>query len=522
MNPLSGTWDARRFFFAALALSLIFRLWLAHVLPFTGDEGYFLWWAQWPDWGYHDHPPMIGWLTAPFIKVSQEAWWLRLPIILYPALIAGMTVSLLRPRGETLAWSAATLVLLAPGNVWNVLVTTDTPLIVFSVLSGYGWLMARRAEAADESPWRWYVLAGFGLLGAVLSKYFVALLGFAYLIDTLVRPGKRKFGGLLLVYAMTLPGLALMAWWNAGNCWPNIMFNFYNRSHKGNTGLSWKTPLMYAGVLLYLLTPLFFWHLHRSCAAIKARFAEPEGRALIFLGFVPLFLYGGLSLIRSIGLHWPLSFVPFLLVLLATSVSEQQLRKLVHFFAAVAVLHVIIAGIISVIPLERWKNSGMYPGIVLTVRPHAVLDHLEPYRDHVWMMDGYSNAVTLGINTFARDPDGKPNYIGVFGIGSGHARHDDILTDVRALDGRKIAVLRKTPPNLDQDYRPYFRQIELKTFEVAGATFYLVLGEGFNYAQYRDVILADIRRQYYAIPPALPQTACYFCDRYFPGQPCQR
>ena len=40
MNPLSGTWDARRFYFAALALSLIFRLWLAHVLPFTGDEGY--------------------------------------------------------------------------------------------------------------------------------------------------------------------------------------------------------------------------------------------------------------------------------------------------------------------------------------------------------------------------------------------------------------------------------------------------------------------------------------------------
>src|SRR5690606_3435972 len=159
------------------------------------------------------------------------------------------------------------------------------------VLSGFGWLLARRAEAAGQSPWRWYLLAGFGLLGAVMSKYFAALLGFAYLVVTVVRPGKRKFGGLLLVYAMTLPCLALMAWWNAAHCWPNIMFNFYNRSHKGNTGLSWKTPLEYAAILLYLLTPPCLWYLQRKRATILEYFQAQEGRALILLGFVPLALF---------------------------------------------------------------------------------------------------------------------------------------------------------------------------------------------------------------------------------------
>jgi hypothetical protein len=49
-----------------------------------------------------------------------------------------------------------------------------------------------------------------------------------------------------------------------------------------------------------------------------------------------------------------------------------------------------------------------------------------------------------------------------------------------------------------------------------------VLGSGFDYARYRDVILTQIKQLYYAVPPALPQTTCYFCDRYFPGQKCQR
>lgn len=522
MSFTSDAWSPRRIFPIALLLTLAFRFWFAAILPFTGDEAYFIWWGQWPDWGFYDHPPIIGWMLALLLQVSHAEWWLRLPVILQPAILAWMTAAFLRPRGETVAWGAALLVLLAPGNVWNVLITTDTPLVYFSVLSGFGWLLARRAEAAGQSPWRWYLLAGFGLLGAVMSKYFAALLGFAYLVDTVVRPGKRKFGGLLLVYAMTLPGLALMAWWNAGHCWPNVMFNFYNRSHKGNTGLSWKTPLEYAAILMYLLTPACLWYLQRKRAAIREYFQAPEGRALILLGFVPLALFAPLSLVRGIGLHWVLSFVPFVLILLVLCIDQTQLRKVWRFFAGFAILHVIVVVAITYTPMERWQNTKYYPGIVLTVKPQLLLDQLQPYADYTWMMDGYSNAVTLGVNTYVRDPDGQPRYIGVFGVGSSHARHDDILTDLRALDGGKIAVLRKSAPNLDVEYRPYFEQITHKTFDIHGATFHLILGQGFRYAHYRDVILADIKQQYYAIPPALPQTACYFCDRYFPGQPCQR
>jgi hypothetical protein len=321
---------------------------------------------------------------------------------------------------------------------------------------------------------------------------------------------------------MTLPGIALMAWWNAGHCWGNIMFNFYNRHHKGIVGLSWQNPALYAGMMLYLLTPACFWYLARQRTRVAGLLGNSESRALVLIGTIPLLVFAPLSLVRSIGLHWVLSFLPFILIALALSASPAQLHTLRRFFVACALLHVALIVVLANTPIERWQNTKYYPSLVLTVESQKVLDQLDPYSEYTWMMDGYSNAVTLGINTYARNAEGRPHYIGVFGEASSHARHDDILTDMRSLDGGKIAILRKTEPKLDIEYTPYFQQVELKTFEVRGARYWLVLGDGFNYLHYRDVILARVKRLYYAIPPALPQTACYFCDRYFPGQPCKR
>lgn len=174
-----------RLFAAALALTLAFRFWLAFVFPITGDEAYFIWWGKLPDWGFYDHPPMIGWWLAGLLAISDSEGWLRLPQVIQPALLAlavrWMWPQLWPEQAARRDW-VALLVLLAPVNVWNVFVTTDTALVYFAVLSGLAWLRAAR----DDSP-RWYVASGVLLAGAVLSKYFVALLGFAYLIDVLRR-----------------------------------------------------------------------------------------------------------------------------------------------------------------------------------------------------------------------------------------------------------------------------------------------------------------------------------------------
>lgn len=513
-------WQPRQGFFLLLLLTLAFRFWLAANLPISGDEAYFIWWGQIPDWGFYDHPPMIGWWLAAMLKFGASEWWLRLPSVVQPAIIAVGIAAWLLPHGRNLAWGAASLVLLAPASIINVIITTDTPLIYFSAMAVLGWLYARRAEAEWRSPWRAYVFAGIGLAGAILSKYFAVFLGFAFLVDTLYRPSRQKSAGLILVYALTLPGIALMAWWNAGHCWTNVMFNFFNRHTEGNAGWSWTTPLMYIGTLLYVLTPAFFWQSFRQYRIVRALTNQREARALAILALLPLFLFGLMSLAKKVGLHWVLSFVPFALAWLACRLDERRLRSLVRFFVGFALLHMVVIIGLATQPLERWKDKSFYPGLILTFESQQLLDQLQPYADYNWMMDGYSNAVIMGYNTHVRTA-GEPRYIGVFGPASSHARHDDILTDFRALDGRNIAILRKTAPG-DNEYAPYFNSVEFKQFEIRGARFYLILGQGFNFAAYRDEILAPVRSQHYAIPAGLPQTACYFCDRYFPSLPCQR
>ena len=501
----AGDGAARRQFFLLLAATLAFRLWLAAAMPITGDEAYFIWWGRFPDWGFYDHPPMIGWWLAALLAVADAEWWLRLPAVLLPGVLAFGVVWQVEAWGVRRGWLAGAACLLLPAHVWNVFITTDTPLIYFSFFSALAFLRAVR----DDAP-RFYLLAG-ALLGlAFLSKYFAVLLGVAYVGHLLWRPTRGKALGLALVVAAALPFAAINLWWNWAHCWANLMFNLYNR-HEG-AGLSWKTPLLYAAMLAYLLTPPLAWLLWRR----RAAGAVPAGarQALPLIALAPLALFALLSPVRTIGLHWVLSFLPLALILLAVSVDGGTLRRLLRFLAAFAGLHVAAIAVVAQLPLETWKSSRLYDGIVLTFESQRLIEQLRPHEnDFVLASDGYSNAVTLGYN--AR------RYLPVFGEASSHARHDDILTDFRALDGRNILVLRKTPPAA-ADYAPYFAELEIRRFELRGATYFMVLGRRFDFAAYRERILAKVRDRYYAIPAWLPPGACYFCERYFPGTACRK
>ena len=497
----------RRGFFLLLLATLLFRFWLAAAAPMTGDEAYFIDWGRRPDWGFYDHPPMIGWWLALLLKVSQASWWLRLPIVVQPAILALATAAFLRSRGEEAAWLAATLVLLAPASVLGAFITTDTPLIYFSFFSALAFIRAAR----DEDP-RFYLLAGLLLGGAFLSKYFAVLLALAYAAHALYLPNRRKLIGLGLVAFGALPGPLINLWWNMGHCWANIMFNVYNRH--GDAGWSWKTPAIYAGTIVYVLTPWALWALARRRAWLAAFAGQVEGRALLLVGVLPLALFAVMSLVKLIGLHWVLSFVPFVLMAAALAADVPSRATLRRYFLGFAALHVAGALVVAALPVETWKGSRLYDGIVMTVKTRELLDRIEPFaRDYAFAADGYSPASTLSFNA--------GRYFFVFGEASSHARHDDILTDFRALDGRNILVFRKSLPR-EAEYRPYFREVELKSFSLHGATFHLVLGRGFDYAAYRDAVLAKMRDRYYAIPAWLPQTGCYFCERYFPGRACSK
>ena len=306
------------------------------------------------------------------------------------------------------------------------------------------------------------------------------------------------------------------------------MFNLYNRH--ADAGLSWKTPLLYGTTLLYVLSPVALAQLARSRGWAVAAWRDASSRFFVIACALPLALFAALSAVKLVGLHWVLSFVPFFFIAAALVLSREQLRSSVVFLGLFSLVHVAVILAAGALPLEYWKGVRQYDGIVFHFRISDVVREIESYRGEFELAaDGYSLAVTAsyyrrrmavtGLRSAAPAADWRQAYVFVFGAASSHARHDDILTDFRRLEGRNILVLRKNVPD-DRDYRPYFRSVEYRSFALSGASFHLVLGRGFDYAAYREGVLAPVRDRYYRIPSYLPQGRCYFCERYFAAPVC--
>ncbi len=499
--------QVRSLFLRVLALTFLIKLGLAAVLPLSGDEAYFIVWARHLDFGYYDHPPMVAWILAPLLPLVHAAWWVRLPALLFSSAVGVLVYRLLRPWGvERAAWTA-TLFLLWPFDWMNVLITTDTPLILFVFLSGWSMVHAVRSDSR-----RAYALAGFWLGCAFLSKYFAVVYGlglfgwFAFTAD-----GRRRWRGALWLALCALPEVVVNVYWNMTHCWDNILFNLYNRN-AGSTFSLHNTGL-YLVTVLYLATPPVLWAWWRDRRDVVPG-AVTENRLYAFLFWVPTAFFLLLSLGKTIGLHWVLAFYPFLFLMIGLRTSGPRLRGLVRFMLGLAVVHALVLSVIVTAPAAWWQSTRFYSGYVLLVHPQSVLAAVRPFADGFRLAtNDYSTSALMSWHA------GQEYF--VFGPGSKHARQDDMTTDFRALAGRNILVFDKSPTPLTQ-YAPYFRHVEQRRIIVDGAVFYLARGYGFDYPAYRQGVLARVRAQYYRVPDWLPMLRCGFCERYFAAPVCAR
>jgi 4-amino-4-deoxy-L-arabinose transferase-like glycosyltransferase len=499
MRPGSAELSVPRWLLIAGLGSLLFRGWLAVALPITGDEAYFYWWGVYPDWGYYDHPPMVGWLIAAMrALLSDTLWAIRLPVVLLPAAIGALLWWALAAVDRTRAAWAVLLFWLAPINWLNVLITTDTPLIFWSVASACCLLIAERRPRLDGRAWGLYALSGLLLGAAFLSKYFSVVLGLAY-FAYFVLFRRDRFAAFAVLVLCALPGPAINIAWNIEHCWSNIMFNLINR----NAGevFTWKKPVTYLAMMVYLVSPVAAWLSWKHRDSLGATFRSH--RLLGCLVVVPLLFFALLSYKKVIGLHWVMSFYPFGFAFIAFGLPAQRLRACAIGLAVLTGLHVIAVVGVAMTPLERWQLISLYKSIVRTVKTAEMLKQVDA-PGVVLMANAYTPASTYAY--------ALRRYVPVFGVGKFHARQDDLLVDYRTYQGQTIRIVRTDRPKLEE-YSPYFDTVELLTFQQSGITFYAVEGKGFRYQAYRDGPLTDVLNRYYRIPEALPLAACAYCER---------
>src|SRR5438552_13636722 len=353
---------------------------------------------------------MIGWLLALLLKLSRAEWVLRLPVTLLPFALAAGIHRMLRGADETKAALAALAFILLPANVWGVLITTDTPLIFFCFASAFAfWLGIVRRSA------RWQALAGIFLGLAFLSKYFAVLLGLSSGAHVALSPrGQRDWRALALVVLCSLPFAAVNLWWNYEHCWANLMFNLYNRH--GAAGWSWKTPLIYAVSVLYVLSPVALWQLAREHRRVAGALGEPATRFFALAFALPFGFFAVLSAVKLIGLHWMLAFVPFFFVAAGGLLSREQLLRSVLYLGAFSALHVAAILAAAMLPLDTWKNARFYDGIVYYARLPEILREMETYAEEFdFATDGYSMSAVASFHSRRR--------VAVFGGAALYASH---------------------------------------------------------------------------------------------------
>lgn len=497
--------ETKRFFTVVLLSTLLLKLLIAYTLPFTTDEAYFYIWGLAPDYGFYDHPPMVGWIYWIMQQVSHAPGWLRLPSVLLTTFIGWGIYRLVARKNEQMGLLAGILYMIMPVNLYGILISTDTSLVFWMFLS-----VAAFYIAVEKDSRGWFAIAGIFLGMAVLSKYFSALLGFAYLIYFLIfSRNKKGLTNLFIVYLFTLPAVLLNLAWNYDNCWSNYMFNFVNR-HDRSSGFSLYTFFGYILMWVYLLVPPVIYYAYKQRKKILALRATPE-RVFLIAFFIPIVLFQLLSLFKVIGLHWVLGFYPFIFILMGLVLDKQQLRNSIKVVMVISVLH--IAAIMTVIstPLSFVKpGDDYYHEVVIGTQPEKFLQAIAPHRNDFHLATvSYSSAAMM---TFYAGEN-----VSVIGLGSSHARHDDIMTDYRQMDKKNILVFFESKEALEP-LVSLFDTVEFNQVKIEDAEFHILLGKGFNYEKYRQDYLSIIKNRYYQIPRVLPKGECYFYQRYFPAE----
>jgi len=288
----------------------VLRLVLAAHTELLPEEAYYWTYAQHPAWGYYDHPPMVGWvIRAGTALLGNTETGVRTANIALAALACVLLVLTTRRWfDESTAIWAGLLFMLTPifaGTAF--LVTPDGPLIVFWLLTLYA---ITRAVACD-SAW-WWLLAGIGFGGALLSKYYGLLLAPSLLLFLLWSPEYRHWlvrWQPWVALALALALFSPVVWWNAHHEWASFAFQTSRTSTTAKGG----NPLVQFGefwlVLIVILTPPVFALFALTVRRAVCRGWLGAGRTVnwnfVAAFALPLFaLFACASLKTEVHLNW--------------------------------------------------------------------------------------------------------------------------------------------------------------------------------------------------------------------------
>ena len=474
----------------------IFKIAILLLLPLTGDEAYFIKWADNLSMGYYDHPPMVGWVihAISFIGDSHIVFRLFAVVTTFVAAFVIYKIALLYETEKRRAFFTALIFLASPVDLLLILMTNDVALLFFSSLGTLFFLYS-----LEKKEWlRYSLLAGIFLGSAFLSKYFAVFLMLSLLVFSIYIYGKKSAKNIAVATIVISFFIAQNLYFNYNSCWNNILFNFFARTEHNSYNIG--TILGYFGLILYIFTPWGVYFL------FKSKFEKNKLlKLLVSILGVAFFIFLVVSLKNKIGLHWFLIFTPYIFLLFSFLESE-KLEKLFRYHAIFTSVHIAIIVTLLLLPTSLLKEHKNYSDVVMYTQPEALCAELDKFGDERIFTMGYSTASLLSHYC-------KKDVITLFN-NSKYGRFDDKLLDVRELSDSNITLFNKSKIN-EKILSEVCGSYTLNTLEINGANFYTATCKEFNYENYKTLYLDIQNEKFYNIPSWLPVGECYFKERYY-------
>lgn len=494
--------------FSLFSVITAIRLFLAYFFPITGDEAYFYRWGQYPSTVYYDHPGLTGWWMWLAQFLGHHIFFPRLLQVAIGGIIAWGIYSIVHDltKDKNKALLISLLYYTTPMSLLSILISTDTPLVLFVFLSG--WFFLRSFKHHEILS---YIGSAVCLGLAFWSKYLMFFMVWALLLCAFLclRELKKK-----LLYIGILGGVGLIFiashfYWSSQNCWWGVVFNLLNR--ESETEWKWNHLITYIFFLFYLTTPWLMYFVINKVKDLSLLSNRPFQAAWLMYA-LPLLLLAIPSATYP-NLHWPLSYIPFIFIAIGV-LNEIPFTKYLRYNLIFSALHLVFLIVLLFLPDHYFNTNKFYNDIVMGKYGNEIEKALEKYKnDYVFGTIGYT---TSGLMQYHN----QHHYL-VFNDKDNNGRSDDKWTDYRALDGKNILLIStyKYKPLELEEYKNYFADVAYEDVTIRGATFFVARGHSFRYQNYQSGYLAWVKEKYYKIPSFLPAGQCFFFENYFSHLP---
>ncbi|OEK05271.1 ArnT family glycosyltransferase [Roseivirga misakiensis] len=331
--------DSNKLFYRFLGVWFIVGLIQNYFTEVNGEEAYYWLFSQFLDWGYLDHPPMVGVVSAPGYALIPNGLGLRMGMLITNMLTMTVIWKITEKKDtKLLIWIFLALLSV---HVGAYMVKTDVPLILGVALFYYFYKQYLKNDSLKT-----VFLLAFSIALILMSKHHGILVVFFTVLSNVKLLTKKTFW---YTVGFTVVFMLPHTYWQYMNEFATIKFHLYNRI---DMGFSWENIAYYIGVQPLVFGPLIGVSLLAASYANKKK--SDFNRALKFtiVGVLVFFLVSTFKV--EFHKHWTsVLSVPFMLL------GHEYIRK--HQNWRKVLVKLAIASVIIVVPARIYLMYDFFP-----------------------------------------------------------------------------------------------------------------------------------------------------------------